>query len=804
MLAGSLSALAQTAPAETTLKTVTVREQADAPEGRDSVRATETNIGKGRHRLLDIPRSITVVTDKVMDDRNLDTMKEVLKTTGGISFLAAEGGEEDIRRRGFSLQQTGDIFVDGIRDPAFYERDTFNLDRAEVLRGSASLLFGRGSTGGAVNMVNKQPRLIDEHEVDLTLGSYAYRRAVGDFLHQDRRERRPAAGRHGRPSQQQRSWQQHRQKGLAAAYRWGIGERNGFQASLYHLDHNNGVTYVLPWIRPTPRQSASNPGGSPPDTTILLPLNPRAYFGMASDHHAGSATALTLGHTHRFDRDNGITTQLRLGRYGRDQRTSTIRLAGAASQPGGVEASLATFGPGTVFNRGTPLKIQNLDTFYAQSDDSGKFDALGMRHEVQTGVDLAIERRQVFGARSAAQRGVNLTKPPTTAGTPNAGAFIDEGSRVLRPTNQHSSKGLGIHAQNLVQAAPQWKLLAGLRYDRLRGEYDSFSIPNNAPGPTTTAGYSMKVSEWSQRLGVLYQPNALHSYHFSAATSFNTSGDAYSLSPQNVNIEPEKSINIELGAKLDSTNRQWTTRLAVFRSTKLRERNTDPLVNLVTLSGKRHVASFEAELAGRLTPQWDMFANYVWMPIANIDQGTPGAQGQGTRPSLTPVHSRSLRFRLEHLPGHVPGAVGRWSELSGSPDPVSQSRLGSAALGPGRSDGRIQVRLRSAHPQSESHQRHQQAVCRSALPRPPCAVRRSHAAGYGPPQILTLPARGWPAAWQQPCPCGLPAHEPIDQPPCSSPCPTSSAPLRSPSPSSSCATRSGPRAARALDRRRAA
>ena len=642
MLVGSLSALAQTAPTETTLKTVTVREQAEAPEGKDSVRATETTIGKGRQKLRDIPQSITVVTEKVMDDRNLDTMKEVLKTTGGISFLAAEGGEEDIRLRGFSLQQTGDIFVDGMRDPAFYERDTFNLDRVEVLRGSASLLFGRGSTGGAVNMVNKQPRLIDEHEVDLTLGSYAYRRLVGDFNIKTGESAGLRLGAMVTQAKNNGRGSSTDKKGLAAAHRWGIGERNEFQASLYHLDNNNGMNYGLPWIRPTPRLSASNPAGSPPDTTTVLPLNPKAYYGMASDYNAGSATALTLGHTHRFDRDNGITTQLRVGRYSRDQRASTIRLAGAALQPGGVEASLATFGPGTVFNRGAPLKIQDLDTVYAQSDYSGKFDALGIRHEVQAGVDLAIEKRQVFGARSAAQGGVNLTKPPTTADTPNDGAFIDEGSRVLRPTNDYTSKGFGIYAQNLAQVAPHWKLLAGLRYDRLQGNYNTFAIPNNAPGPVTTSGYTMKVSEWSQRLGVLYQPNALHSYHFSAATSFNTSGDAYSLSPQNVDIDPEKSINVEFGAKLDSTDRQWTTRLAVFRATKLRERNTDPLVNLVTLSGKRHVAGFEAEVAGRLTPKWDMFANYVWMPIANIDQGAPGAEGEGTRPSLTPVHSGSI------------------------------------------------------------------------------------------------------------------------------------------------------------------
>ena len=151
LLAGSMSALAQQAPTEATLQTVTVTEQAEAPEGKDSVRATETAIGKGKQQLRDIPQSVTVVTERLIDDRNLDTVKEALKNTAGITFLAAEGGEEDIRLRGFALQATGDLFIDGMRDPAIYDRDTFNMDRMELLRGSASMLFGRGSTGGAVS-----------------------------------------------------------------------------------------------------------------------------------------------------------------------------------------------------------------------------------------------------------------------------------------------------------------------------------------------------------------------------------------------------------------------------------------------------------------------------------------------------------------------------------------------------------------------------------------------------------------------------------------------------------------------------
>jgi catecholate siderophore receptor len=183
LLAGSMSAMAQESASayDKTLKPVVVKEKAEAPEGRDAVRAVETTIGKGTQLLRDIPQSVTVVTERLIDDRNLDTIKEALKNTSGISFQAAEGGEEDIKLRGFSLAGTGDIFVDGMRDPAFYERDTFSLDRMEVMRGSASMLFGRGSTGGAVNLVNKVPTLFGDSQVDVTLGSHNHRRVVGDF-----------------------------------------------------------------------------------------------------------------------------------------------------------------------------------------------------------------------------------------------------------------------------------------------------------------------------------------------------------------------------------------------------------------------------------------------------------------------------------------------------------------------------------------------------------------------------------------------------------------------------------------------
>ena len=633
LMASSMAAMAQTTPATSpatttdaskTLKPVVVKEKAEAAEGKDAVRATETTIGKGKQLLRDIPQSITVVTEKLMDDRNLDTVKEALKNTAGISFQAAEGGEEDIKLRGFSLAASGDIFVDGMRDPAFYERDTFNLDRLEVLRGSASMLFGRGSTGGAVNQVNKVPRLLNENQVDLTLGTYNHRRIVGDFNLQTGDAAALRINTMSTSADNNGSGSSLSKKGVAATYRWGIGERDEFSVGLNYLDNRNGMNYGMPWIR----TSATAPVAS----TTTVPLDPSAYYGMGSDYNYGSATYGTFAHLRRFDDGSELKTQVRKGNYTRDQRASIIRFQNATN--------LSTFNENTVLTRSSVLKIQDLDTLFVQSDYSSKFQALGLKHEVLAGLDLAKEHKIVYAARTAAQGGVTIAFPTTTVGSPNY-AQANEASRVLRPNNEYESIGGGVYVQDLIQIAPSWKLLAGLRFDSLVGNYDTFGL-NAANQPIVSNSYQMKVGAWSKRAGVLYQPNDLHSYHFSVATSFNTSGDTYSLSAANVNIPPEESLNIELGAKLDSADKRFTTRLALFQSTKLNERNTDPLSNLVTLSGKRHVTGVELDFSGHLTPQWEIYGSYIWMPDAMIDIGAAGAEGQGTRPSLTPYYTGTV------------------------------------------------------------------------------------------------------------------------------------------------------------------
>ena len=641
--------MAQQAPptADKSLKPVIVKEKAESPEGKDSVRATRTTIGKGKQELRNIPQSITVVTEKLIDDRNLDTVKDALRNTAGVTFQAAEGGEEDIRLRGFSLATTGDIFIDGMRDPAFYDRDTFNVDRVELLRGSASMLFGRGSTGGAVNQVSKAPRLITEHEVTTTLGSYNYVRVLGDFNIKTGESAALRLNAMVTKADNNGSGSSIDKKGIAGAYRFGIGEKNEFMVSLYALDNKNGINYGLPWIR-------HNAAASTAENTIMQGLDPSAYFGASSDRNYGSAQWLALKHTHRFSADSELQTAVRQGRFTRDQRASTIRFVGqtasaASTLTNPAPVTLDNLNDRTVFNRGAALKIQDVDTTHFQSDFSSKFDALGFKQEIITGVDFAQEKKAVNVARTAAQGGVDITKPQTRYGSPFDGASLNEDARILRPGNEFSALGFGVYAQDLIQVAKDWKVLVGLRYDNMRGNYSAYTIPAATPlGSLVTTSYEQNISAPSKRLGVLYQPNALHSYHFSYGTSFNTSGDVYSYNAQSANTDPESSQNIEFGAKLDSADKQFTTRLAIFHSTKNNERNTDPdtAATRLLLSGKRHSAGFEVDVTGRLNSQWEIYGSYMWMPAAVVDvaasTATLDGNRTGDRPGLSPVHSGTV------------------------------------------------------------------------------------------------------------------------------------------------------------------
>ena len=107
-----------------------------------------------------------------MEEQGATTLRDVLRNVAGITFQAGEGGVpagDQLSIRGFSART--DIFVDGVRDFGGYSRDSFNLEQVEVAKGPASSLAGRGSTGGAINLVSKAPHLTPIADATIGVGT---------------------------------------------------------------------------------------------------------------------------------------------------------------------------------------------------------------------------------------------------------------------------------------------------------------------------------------------------------------------------------------------------------------------------------------------------------------------------------------------------------------------------------------------------------------------------------------------------------------------------------------------------------
>ncbi len=124
----------------------------EAPYKADRLSST-----KFTEPVLNTPRTETILTQEALEDKNATTLREVLRSTAGITLGTGEGGNAFGDRffiRGFDARN--DVFIDGVRDAGVSIRENFDDEQVEILRGPASSFAGRGTTGGALNIVTKE------------------------------------------------------------------------------------------------------------------------------------------------------------------------------------------------------------------------------------------------------------------------------------------------------------------------------------------------------------------------------------------------------------------------------------------------------------------------------------------------------------------------------------------------------------------------------------------------------------------------------------------------------------------------
>jgi catecholate siderophore receptor len=598
----SLNVMAEEAPVvdEAVLSTVNV--EAGTEVEPDGYRATTTRVGKTLQDPHDVPQAVTTITGQLIHDQQVSSLKDALRNVSGLTFNAGEGGRagDNMMLRGFYT--FGDIYLDGIRDTAQYNRETFNLEQVDVLRGSAAMLFGRGQAGGVINQVTKLATLEDENKVSASLGDYSYHQLTGDFnktLGETVAIRLNVMDR-GEDTTRKNAAADDRTKfdrnGIAVSFGAGIGTDNELYINHMHTQTRDVPDYGI-------RFANGKPVSRFYDTTW-------SFDGNFDDSDTRVSTAIF---THKFSDKTQWRTQLRRGDYERAYWVKT--------PPNGLNPALPSAVGGTGGNVARKL---DYETATLQSDFITEFDLAGMKHEVITGVEYLHEDSYRQSLRNLGSASVPIYRSSAVATTGNTGL------------NEFDGDSYSYFVQDSIEFIPNWKLLLGARRDHMKSDYFRF---NNAIAGNES--FDLNFSETSYRTGLSWQPNAAAHYYVTYSDAFSPTADLYQLS--NPTEHPESSETLEVGTKWLLLDGDLALRTALYTAEKNWERNTDLESTASILTKKRRTNGLEIEAAGRITDNWEVFAGLALMD-AYIVEVAPGADQrfEGERARNTPPVTANL------------------------------------------------------------------------------------------------------------------------------------------------------------------
>lgn len=588
---------AQTPPGKA-LDEVIVKERRDTPQST-GYQGGQTRVGKTNQLPKDVPQSLTVIPQTLVRDQGGSTLRDALRNASGLTLNAGEGGRigDNVMLRGF--YSFGDIYLDGIRDVAQINREVFNLEQVEVLRGASSMLFGRG-TGSVVNQVSKQPMLYEDDSVSATLGTDAHKRITADL---NRRLTDTAAFRINLMKTDAGSTRDHvttRREGIAPSLRWGIGGTDEFTLNYVYTHVDNRPDYGVPYFQNRP-----------------LPVPKNRFYGTTSDYEINDSRVATATWLHHFSGDTEIRTALRQARYKRDLWAAAPRLTSST-----VLNDLSTV------TRIRQARGGEEDNLVLQSDFSTKFETGPLKHQVVAGVEWLREDAQRWNYNGLP----NSEAPPTTVGSPDPFTVpANYGNRVRVGQSSYRGTTMSVYGQDIIEFLPGWKVLAGLRSDRLQAEYS-----NSA---------QVDYNELSYRGGLIFQPSPFTTYYLSYGDAFSPTADLYQFTTTAAIYPAERSRTVELGGKWELLEGDLSLRASVYRARKTWERNTDieSAQAAAILTRRRHTDGVEFEAAGYLTRRWQVFGGVTFMK-ARIDEEAPGNNPAvvGMRPRNTPPYTFNL------------------------------------------------------------------------------------------------------------------------------------------------------------------
>jgi catecholate siderophore receptor len=546
--------------------------------------------------LRDLPQSIGVVNAELLRSQGSNSMQDAVRNVPAVSVHLGEGRRDQVLIRGFSA--VNDQFVDGVRDDSPYYRDLSNVERIEVVKGPASVLYGRGSSGGIVNRITKSP--ISEGvlgEWSLIAGSYGEKRTNIDFgtpLVKDKLSFRATTAYENAGSFREQ---------------FGLNRFAIAPSLLFTPTKNTEFIFQSDNLKDNrlPDRGIPSLNGVPADVNI------GQYYGDPSQDHMKN---IVHGNTLRFQQHVNTWTIRNNTRY------TVYDNSFFNTQP-----TVTSVDAGTVLVSREQYNVEATQHNFFNQTEATRHGHLLVDHLFLVGVEYGSQSRDSvrFTGTAAKVTLIDPTLTPVIPGTTPATNTVFDGTVAAT------------YVQDQLSFGHKVKAMVG-------GRFDYFQQKLNDRNPTNL-DLNRIDRQFSPRAGFVYQPSHWVSLYSSYSRSFQPSGEGLSLAANAADLKPEVTTNYEVGGKFDLLGGRATSTVSVFRLDRNNVKTTDPSNTTRLLSvGLQRTNGFEVSMSGRVYKRFEVFGGYAYLDAKTVKSNTlsSGVPVQGKQAALVAPHSFNL------------------------------------------------------------------------------------------------------------------------------------------------------------------